>query len=301
MDVAITGSSGLIGKPLKTALREAGHRPIGLVRRPTRGEDEIRYDPAAGELDATSLEGVNAVINLAGAGIGDTRWTEKYKREILESRVKTTSLVATTIANMDTKPSVFLSGSATGIYGDRGDDVLTETSPPADTFLADVVTRWEAAAQPALDAQIRTAFLRTGLVLSGRGGAHTLGRMLPVFKLGIGGRFGSGKQYWSWISIDDHIKAVLFLLNESIAGPVNLVAPNPVTNAEFTKTLGRVLGRPTLFPIPKFGPALLYGKELVDALVFESTRVEPAVLRERGFSFDYPGLEVALRAVLKKA
>ena len=177
---------------------------------------------------------------------------------------------------------------------------MNESSPPADTFLANVVKQWEAAAQPAVDADVRTAFLRTGLVLSASSGAHTLGRMLPVFKLGIGGRFGSGQQYWSWISIKDHIKAILFLLEKDISGPVNLTAPNPVTNAEFTKTLGRVIRRPMIFPIPKFGPSILYGKELVDALVFESTRVEPDVLNSNGFEFDYPGLEVALRDILEK-
>ncbi|MBT8239590.1 MAG: TIGR01777 family oxidoreductase, partial [Acidimicrobiia bacterium] len=224
MDVAIAGSSGLIGKPLKVALREAGHRPIGLVRRPARGEDEIRYDPEAGELDSASLEGVDAVINLAGAGIGDQRWTERYKRQILDSRVNTTSLVATTIANLETTPSVFLSGSAIGVYGDRGSEVQTETSPPADTFLADVVKQWEDAAQPAIDAGIRTAFLRTGIVLSPRAGA--LAKMLPLFKLGVGGKFGNGSQYWSWISIDDEVKAIMFLLDGDVSGPVNLTAPN---------------------------------------------------------------------------
>lgn len=298
MDVAITGSSGLIGKPLKVALREAGHRPIGLVRRPARGEDEIRYDPEAGELDSASLEGVDAVINLAGAGIGDQRWTERYKRQILDSRVNTTSLVATTIANLETTPSVFLSGSAIGVYGDRGSEVQTETSPPADTFLADVVKQWEEAAQPAIDAGIRTAFLRTGIVLSPRAGA--LAKMLPLFKLGVGGKFGNGSQYWSWISIDDEVKAIMFLLDGDVSGPVNLTAPNPVTNTEFTSTLGRVLKRPALVPVPKFGPSILLGKELTQALLFDSARVEPTVLRASSFDFDYPGLEVALRALLDK-
>jgi uncharacterized protein (TIGR01777 family) len=298
MDVAITGSSGLIGKPLKTTLREAGHRPIGLVRRPARGEDEIQYDPAAGQLDAASLEGIDAVINLAGAGIGDGRWTDKYKRLILDSRVDTTSLVATTIASLHAKPSVFLSGSAIGLYGDRGTELLSEESSPADTFLADVVKQWEAAAQPAVDAGIRTAFLRTGIVLSQRGGA--LAKMLPLFKLGVGGRFGNGAQYWSWISINDELKAILHLLDSAISGPVNLTAPNPVTNAEFTKTLARVLRRPALVPVPKFGPSVVLGQELTQALLFDSARVDPAVLNESNYVFDYPGLEVALRALLDK-
>ncbi len=284
MDVAITGSSGLIGKPLKAALRLAGHRPIGLVRRPARGEDEIRYDPAAGQLDAAALEGIDAVVNLAGAGIGDARWTEKYKSLLLDSRVDTTSLVASTIAQLDNKPSVFLSGSAIGVYGDRGDEVLTETSAQADTFLAGIVSQWESAAQPAIDAGIRTAFLRTGIVLSQRGGA--LAKMLPLFKLGVGGKFGNGDQFWSWISIDDELKAILFLLEADISGPVNLTAPNPVTNTEFTKTLARVLTRPAMIPVPKFGPSLLLGKELTQALLFDDREsrafsAEPKSLRVR--------------------
>ncbi len=298
MDVAITGSSGLIGKPLKAALREAGHRPIGLVRRPARGEDEIRYDPGAGQLDAASLEGVDAVINLAGAGIGDSRWTEKYKQVLVDSRVDTTSLVATTIAGLNSKPSVFLSGSAIGIYGDRADTVNTEASPAADTFLADLVVKWEAAAQPAVDADIRTAFLRTGIVLTPRGGA--LAKLLPLFKLGVGGKFGNGKQYMSWISIVDQVAAMVYLLDSDISGPVNLTAPTPVTNGEFTKTLAGVLKRPAILPVPKFGPSLLLGGELVQALLYDSARVEPTVLNASDYTYQYPGLEVALRGLLGK-
>ncbi len=298
MDIAITGSSGLIGRPLKKALREAGHRPIALVRRPVRGGDEIRYDPAAGELDAESLAGIGGVINLAGAGIGDKRWTASYKKLILDSRVDTTALVASTIAAMDDKPSVFLSGSAIGVYGDRGDTLLTEDSPPASSFFPDVVRRWEAAAQPAIDAGIRTTFLRTGIVLSPH--SETLRRMMPFFKLGIGGKFGSGGQYWSWVSIDDVVAAIVFLLDSDITGPVNLTAPNPVTNAEFAKTLGRVLSRPAIIPVPKFGPALLYGSELIESLVFASARVRPTVLMGSGYRFQHPELEVALRDLLDR-
>lgn len=298
MDVAITGSSGLIGKALVRMLRDAGHRPVRLVRRPARGEDEIRYDPAAGQLDASSLEGIDAVVNLAGAGIGDRRWTDAYKRLIMESRTDTTSLVAGAIAGLSDKPGRFLSGSATGVYGDGGDSVITEQAPAADTFLAHVVTSWEAAARPAVDAGISTAFLRTGIVLSPHGGA--LGRQLWLFKLGLGGRFGDGSQYQSWISLDDEVRAIMHLLTSDVTGPVNLVAPNPVTNAEFTRILGRVLKRPALLPIPKFGPALLYGTELVEALLFESARVVPEVLHSDGFEFVHPELEVALRDVLDR-
>lgn len=298
MDVAITGSSGLIGKALVKALRADGHRPVRLVRRPVRGEDEIRYDPAAGQLDAASLEGIDAVVNLAGAGIGDRRWTDAYKKLILESRTDTTTLVATTIAGLTDKPQRFLSGSAIGVYGDRGDEVLTEKSTAADTFLAEVVVQWESAALPAIDAGISTAFLRTGIVLSPRGGA--LAKQLPIFKAGLGGRFGDGSQFQSWISLDDEVRAIMHLLGSEVTGPVNLVAPNPVTNAEFTRILGRVLRRPTVIPIPKFGPALLLGTELTEALLFESVRAEPAVLHADEFEFWHPELEVALRDLLEK-
>ncbi|NNF54725.1 MAG: TIGR01777 family protein [Acidimicrobiales bacterium] len=299
MDVAITGSSGLIGKALKAALQASGDRPISLVRRPTRGEDEIQYDPAAGTLDGASLEGIDAVVNLAGVGIGDKRWTESYRKLILNSRVDTTSLVARTVAGLESRPSAFLSGSAIGIYGDRPDTVNTEVSPAADTFLADVVTRWELATTPAVDAGIRTVFLRTGIVLAPRGGA--LQKMLPLFKLGLGGKFGSGRQYWSWITLEDEVRAIQYLLkDESIGGPVNLTAPNPVTNAQFAKTLGRVLARPAILPVPKFGPGLLLGRELAQALLFDSANVEPMVLNKSDFSYHHPELEVALRDILDK-
>ncbi len=299
MDVAITGSSGLIGKALQAALQEAGDRPIGLVRRPTRGEDEIQYDPSEGTLDGASLEGIDAVVNLAGAGIGDKRWTETYRKLILDSRLDTTSLVARTVAGLEKKPSAFLSGSAIGIYGDRPATVNTEVSLAADTFLADIVTQWELAAAPAVDAGIRTVFLRTGIVLAPRGGA--LKKMLPLFKLGVGGKFGSGLQYWSWITLEDEVRAIQYLLkDESIGGPVNLTAPNPVTNAEFSKVLGRVLGRPAVVPVPKFGPGLLLGSDMAQALLFDSANVEPTVLNNSDFSFHHPELEVALRDILDK-
>lgn len=298
MDVAITGSTGLIGKALKQALRDGGHRPIALVRRPGRSEDEIQYDPAAGELDAAALEGIDAVINLAGAGIGDNRWTDKYKKLLVDSRVDTTSLIANTIAGLKTKPSVFLSGSAIGIYGDRGDQVQTESSPSAETFLAELCVQWEAAAQPAIDAGIRTCLLRTGIVLSPRGGA--LAKQLPLFKLGLGGKFGNGKQYQSWISIDDEVQSIIYLLDSEISGPVNLTAPNPVTGSEFARTLGSVLRRPAILPVPQFGPSTLLGKELTQALLFDSARVEPSVLNASDYAFVHPGLEVALRGILDK-
>ena len=294
MDVVITGSSGLIGTALRSALTTAGHRPIRLVRRPpTAGADEIRWDPAKGELDGESLEGVDAVINLAGAGIGDKRWSDSYKELLVESRTSSTSLLSSTLAGLASPPKVFLSGSAIGYYGDRGAQVLDESSPPADDFLAGLCVRWEAAAQSAIDAGIRTALLRTGIVQSVDGGA--LPKTLPLFKFFLGGRFGDGKQYNSWIHLDDIVAALIFLLDADVSGPVNLTAPNPVTNAEYTRALGNVLGRPTFATVPAFGPRLLLGTEMADALLFDSMRVQPTVLSEAGFDFTFTDIEAALR------
>lgn len=297
MDVVISGSSGLIGTALTTALSEAGHRPIRLVRRdPVAGADEIRWDVEAGTIDAASLEGVDAVVHLAGAGIGDKRWTAAYKKLVLESRTKGTALLADTLAGLESKPSVFLSGSAIGFYGPRGDEVITEATPAGETFLAEVCVQWEAAAGSAVAAGIPTAFLRTGIVQTPKGGA--LKKQLPLFKLGVGGRFGSGKQYQSWITLDDEVGAIVHLLTAGVTGPVNLTAPEPVTNAVFAKTLGKVLKRPAVFPIPAFGPRLLLGREMADALLFESQRIMPTALESSGFRFEHPTLESGLRAVL---
>ncbi len=298
MDVVISGSSGLIGSALVGALRAAGHRPVRLVRRPAAGADEIAWDPAAGQIDAASLEGVGAVVHLAGAGIGDRRWTEAYKQQILESRTASTSLLATTVASLGRPPAVFLSGSAIGFYGASATETFTERSPHGSGFLAEVCVAWEAAAAPAVDAGIRTAFLRTGIVLSPAGGA--LRKQLPLFRLGLGGRFGSGRQWQSWISIDDEVAAIIHLLTSSVHGPVNLTAPNPVTNGEFTKTLGRVLRRPAVLPVPRFAPALLLGGELADNLLFTGQRVLPEVLLADGYAFRHAELEDCLRALLGK-
>jgi len=297
MDVAITGSSGLIGTALRAALTEAGHRPIRIVRRdPAPGE--IQWDVDAGSIDAASLEGVDAVVHLAGAGIGDKRWNDDYKKVILDSRTKGTALIAETIAGLDNKPSIFLSGSAIGYYGPRGDATITEETPVGDTFLADVCEKWEAAAQPAIDAGVPTAFLRTGIVQTPKGGA--LQKQLPLFKIGLGGKFGNGKQYQSWISLDDEVNAIIHLLTAGVTGPVNLTAPEPVTNATFAKTLGKVLKRPSFFPVPAFGPRLLLGKDMANALLFESQKIIPTVLQASGFTFAHPNLESGLRAVLRK-
>ncbi len=297
MDVAISGASGLIGTALANALTEAGHRPIRLVRRaPVPGRDEIAWEPSAGTIDADSLEGIDAVVNLAGAGIGDRRWNAAYKDLLVSSRVDSTRLLAETLAKLDRPPATFLSGSAVGYYGSNGDTVATEKSPPADDFLARLCVDWENAAQPAADAGIRTVLLRTGVVLSADGGA--LAKFLPLFKFGLGGRWGSGRQYLSWITIDDTTGAIVHLLEAGIDGPVNLTAPNPIPNAEFTGTLARVLGRPALLPVPPFGPKLLLGSERADALLFDSLRVVPGVLQTSDYDFESTTIEAGLRAVL---
>jgi uncharacterized protein (TIGR01777 family) len=297
MKIIISGASGLIGKQLVEQLRQHGHDVVRLVRR-AAGTGEIMWDPKAAVLSASALEGADAVIHLSGAGIGDKRWTSSYKREILESRTITTNLIATTIANMNRKPSVFLSGSAIGIYGPRGDEQLTEVSTDGTSFLADVCKQWEDAAKPASDAGIRTVLLRTGIVLTPKGGA--LKKQLPLFQLGLGGKFGNGKQWQSWISIDDEVGAIEHLLTANVSGAVNLTAPNPVTNAEFTSTLARVVKRPAILPIPPFAPKAILGGELADALLFTGQRVIPAALNASGYQFVHPTLEVALRALLKK-
>jgi hypothetical protein len=297
MKIVISGASGLIGKRLVEQLQHHGHDVVRLVRR-AAGTGEVMWDPKAGVLSASALEGADAVIHLSGAGIGDKRWTTSYKREILESRTITTNLIATTIANMNRKPSVFLSGSAIGIYGPRGDEQLNEVSTDGTSFLADVCKQWEDAAKPASDAGIRTVLLRTGIVLTTKGGA--LKKQLPLFQLGLGGKFGNGKQWQSWISIDDEVGAIEHLLTANVSGAVNLTAPNPVTNAEFTSTLARVVKRPAFLPIPPFAPKAILGGELADALLFTGQRVLPAALNASGYQFVHPTLEVALRALLNK-
>jgi len=297
MDVAISGSSGLIGTALAAALTDAGHRPVRLVRRAPSG-DEIRWDPDDGTIDAPSLEGIGAVVHLAGAGIGDHRWTDEYKLEILRSRTKSTVLLSGALAELAKPPTVLVSGSAIGFYGDRGDELLDETSPAGTGFLPEVCVAWEAATVAAEEAGIRVAHIRTGIVLSGQGGA--LKKQLPLFKIGAGGKLGSGRQWQSWISIDDEVGAILHLLTADVHGPVNLTAPNPVRNTEFTKTLAAVLSRPSFLPIPSFGPKLLLGGELADNLLLAGQRVTPTVLEGSGYAFRHPTLEVALRAVLDK-
>jgi len=297
MKIVISGASGLIGTQLVTSLKSSGHEVVQLVRR-TAVAGQIMWDPKSGKLDPASLEGCDAVIHLSGAGIGDKRWSDAYRKEILDSRTQTTALLATTIASLQRKPSVFLSGSAIGIYGARGDEQLTETSAHGTGFLADVCEQWEAAAKPAIDAGVRTVFLRTGIVLSPKGGA--LKKLLPLFRLGIGGKFGDGKQWQSWISMDDEVGSIMHLLTANVSGAVNLTAPQPVTNAEFTKVLARVVKRPAIVPVPTFAPKILLGGELADALLFTGQRVMPQALAASGYVFKHSTLESALRSLLTK-
>ena len=297
MRIAVTGSHGLIGTALLARLATDGHETVRLVRT-TAGVGEIGWDPASRRLDAQALAGVDAVVNLAGAGIGDHRWTDDYRREVLDSRVRATSTIAEAIAAVDDGPKVLLSGSAIGFYGDRGDESLDETSGAGTDFLSDVVTAWEAATAAAEAAGCRVVHLRSGVVLAGHGGA--LAKMLPLFKVGLGGRFGSGRQWLSWISIDDEAAAIVHLLSSDVSGPVNLTAPAPVTNAELADAVGTVLHRPTVLPVPAFGPRLVLGRDRADALLFESQRVLPRVLLDDGFTHRHPTLEPALHAVLER-
>jgi uncharacterized protein (TIGR01777 family) len=295
--VAVTGSHGLIGTALLRRLRAAGHEAVPIVRTaPAR--DEIGWNPRAGRLEPRALVGVDAVVNLAGAGIGDKRWSDEYKRQVIESRTRGTTLLADTIAGLDGGPQVLLSGSAIGFYGDRGDEELVESSPPGDGFLAEVAEAWEATTAPASKAGVRVVHLRTGIVLAGEGGA--LPRMLPLFKLGLGGRFGNGRQWMSWIALDDEVGAIVHLLTSEVAGPVNMTAPEPVRNAELADAIGDVLHRPTVLPVPAFGPKLVLGGERAEALLFESQRVLPRVLQADGYAWRHPTLEPALRAALDR-
>ena len=297
--IAITGATGLIGRALIPFLTTAGHR-VRRVIRGSGGPDDITWDPAGGRLDPGALEGVDAVIHLAGEPIAESRWTESQKRRILESRTQGTALLAETLARLRRPPAVLISASAIGIYGDRGDELLTENAgvrTGQDTlFVEQVGHAWEAASEPAERAGIRVARTRFGIILTPAGGA--LPPMMTPFLLGLGGRMGSGRQYMSWIGIDDAIGGIYHVLaTESLRGPVNLTGPAPVTNAEFTDTLARVLHRPALFPVPPAALRMVVG-EMADELLLASARVIPERLRESGYRFRHPELEGALRHVL---
>jgi uncharacterized protein (TIGR01777 family) len=295
--IAITGSSGLIGTALRARLEAHGHTPVPVVR--TEGRPgTITWDPAAGRLDPADLEGLDGVVHLAGEGIGEKRWNDPHKRRVLESRSAGTALLAEALASATARPPVLVSGSAIGFYGDRGDEELTEASPPGSGFLTEVCLAWEAATAAAEAAGVRVAHLRTGIVLAGHGGA--LPRMALPFKLGLGGRLGSGRQWMSWIALADEVAAIEFLLTHDVAGPVDATAPNPARNADLAKVLGHVLHRPSFVPVPTFGPRLLLGREMADQLLFASQRVLPAALQEAGFTFTEPDLDGALRTALRK-
>ncbi|MDE0605860.1 MAG: TIGR01777 family oxidoreductase [Acidimicrobiaceae bacterium] len=298
MRVLISGSTGLIGTSLVAALKATAHTPVRLLRSQNRDDAEsILWNPAAGEFPNEALENIDAVVHLAGASIAERRWSDAQKTRILDSRTTTTSLLAGAVAAAENPPAVFLSGSAIGFYGDRGNEELNEISSGGEGFLADVVRAWEHAASTARDST-RLAFLRTGVVLAADGGA--LKAQLPFFRLGIGGRIGDGRQWLSWISIQDMVQAIIWLLDNEVSGPVNMTAPNPVTNAEFTATLGQVLSRPTILPTPKAVMWATLGRELTEQLLYTSQKVEPAALIASGYRFREPDLAQALRSVLNK-
>jgi uncharacterized protein (TIGR01777 family) len=305
MHVVITGARGLLGGALARSLRDDGHRVTGVTRSEP-GPDEIRWSPAEQHLDPADLRGADAVVHLAGekigfaswtpAAIAEARWTSDTKRRILDSRVQGTTLIAKTMADLDDGPRTLVSASAIGYYGDRGDEVLTEESSSGELFLSQVCRTWEACADPARAAGLRVVHPRIGIVQTPRDGA--LQRSLPIFRLGLGGPFGSGRQWWSWVMLADVIGVLHHaVVNDGVVGPINVTAPEPVTNAEWTKTLGRVLGRPAVLPVPRFGPRLVFG-EMADELIYVSAKVLPEATTASGYRFRHPTLEAGLRSVL---
>ena len=300
MRILVSGASGLVGKALTRSLEAAGHEVRPLVRYATGyGSNAIEWSPERYSIAMSRIEGFDAVIHLAGESIAEGRWTEEKKRRIKESRVKGTRLISESLASLTNPPKVLLSASAIGYYGNRGDETLTEASAPGNDFLSEVCVEWEAATSEAQAKGIRTIHLRFGVILDAEGGA--LGKMLPPFRMGVGGKIGDGRQWMSWIALDDVVGAIGHsLTDETLNGPVNIVAPNPVTNAEFTRTLGRALSRPTFFPMPAFGARLVFG-EMADALLLASQRVQPLKLKAAGYEFKYPQLASALAHVLEIA
>lgn len=291
--VAVTGASGLIGAALVRSLRADGHDVLRLVRRPARTADEVEWDPKRLYVDGAGLVGVDAVVHLAGAGVGERRWTEAYKREIRDSRVLGTTAIARTLAGLAEPPETLVCGTALGFYGDTGSLPVDESAPAGSGFLPSVCVEWEAAAAPAEDAGIRVTYARTGLVVARQGGAW--GRLFPVFRAGLGGRMGDGRQYWSFISLHDEVAALRHLMDTpTLSGPVNLTAPEPVTNREVTAAMGRVLRRPTPFPVPAAALKLVLGDFAADVL--GSQRVLPGRLLSSGFAFAFPTIDASIRA-----
>ncbi|PAZ10425.1 TIGR01777 family protein [Streptomyces sp. SA15] len=293
--IAVAGASGLIGSALVRSLTADGHEVVRLVRRDPRTPDEVRWDPERKYVDAAGLAGCDAVVNLAGANVGSRRWTDAYKARLRDSRVLGTAALAETVAALDEPPRVFVNGSAIGYYGETGDRAVDEDAPPGEGFLPELCVEWEGAAAPAQEAGVRTVFTRTGLVVARQGGAW--GRLFPLFKAGLGGRMGDGRQYWSFVSLHDEVAAIRHLMDtEGLAGPFNVTAPHPLTNREITAAMGRVLRRPTLFTVP--APVLrgVLGEMAGDVL--GSQRVLPMRLLESGFTFAFPEIEGAIRAAL---
>jgi len=289
--IAVTGASGLIGSSLVPHLRRQGHEVVSLVRREPRAPSEARWDPARGHVDLSRLQGTDGVVHLAGAGVGDRRWTDSYKQQIRSSRVDGTRTIAEAVARLDPRPQVLVSGSAIGWYGERGDELLDERSAVGSSFLAGVTQEWERAADPARDAGVRVVHPRTGLVMARSGGAF--GQLLPLLRVGLGGPLGSGRQWWSWITLRDEVRALTWLLDHPVSGPVNLTAPAPARQRDVVGALARVLHRPALLPVPAFALRLVLGEFAGEVLV--SQRVLPVALEGAGFAFDHPDLDSAAR------
>ncbi|WP_329409150.1 TIGR01777 family oxidoreductase [Streptomyces sp. NBC_00704] len=291
--IAVAGASGLIGSALVRSLASDGHEVRRLVRRAPRGADEVRWDPERGRVDAAGLAGCDVVVNLAGAGVGERRWSEAYKRRMHDSRVHGTAALAKAVAALDAPPRVFVNGSAMGYYGETGERIVDEGAPAGSGFLPELCVEWEAAAAPARDAGVRTVLVRTGLVVARGGGAW--GKLFPLFTAGLGGRLGDGRQYWSYIALHDEVAAIRHLVDrDDLSGPFNLTAPEPRTNREITEAMGRVLHRPALFPVPAPVLRTVLGEMAGDVL--GSARVVPKRLLESGFVFAFPGIEDAIRA-----
>ncbi|HET9117493.1 MAG TPA: TIGR01777 family oxidoreductase [Pseudonocardiaceae bacterium] len=296
MRVAIAGSSGLIGTALVALLRQAGHDVLRLVRRPPLGPDERTWDPSAATMDVGTLQGTDAVVNLCGSAMGDRRWSGEVKQAIRDSRIGPTEVLAAAVAEHEVP--VLVSASGVGYYGDTGDREVDETSPLGSGFLAQVCRDWEAATAPAVRAGARVVQVRTGLVISPAGGL--MGQLKPLFALGLGARLGSGTQYMPWISLDDEVGAIRFALeHDELSGPVNLSGPDPVTNAEFTKAVGKAMHRPTPLIVPGFALRLIRGAELVDEMIMTGQRAVPSVLRNHGYQFQHATLAAALAAALR--